>query len=231
MQLYIHLIFDWEEQTFFTCLLIVSDICDYFYWLLQWKGKLAKLLFYSFQQWMLSMWHHWIYLVITKRSFWQPLQVSHSPRDEMLVKVFAYGYLDTSIHDDVIKWKHFPRYWPFVRGIHRSPVNSPHKGQWRRALMFTLICVWINGCVNNREAGDLRRYCAHYGVTVMCYQSFSSCCPPHWITLTALWKHIEDHYKTKALYKVLSIDLASKCALWWPSIVRRQVTCKHRVTK
>ena len=36
----------------------------------------------------------------------------------------------------VIKWKHFPRYWPFVRGIHRSPVNSPHKGQRRRALDF-----------------------------------------------------------------------------------------------
>ena len=30
-------------------------------------------------------------------------------------------------HGDVIKWKHFPRYWQFVRGIHRSPVNSPHK--------------------------------------------------------------------------------------------------------
>ena len=43
-------------------------------------------------------------------------------------------------HDDVIKWKHFPRYWPFVRGIHQSPVNSPHKGQWRGALMFSLIC-------------------------------------------------------------------------------------------
>ena len=39
-------------------------------------------------------------------------------------------------HDDVIKWKPFPRYWPFVRGIHRSPVSSPHKGQWRGALMF-----------------------------------------------------------------------------------------------
>ena len=50
-------------------------------------------------------------------------------------------------HDDVIKWKHFPHYWPFVRGIHRSPVNSPHKGQWRGALMFSLICVWINGWV------------------------------------------------------------------------------------
>ena len=68
---------------------------------------------------------------------------------------------------DVTKWKHFPRYWPFVRGIHRSPVNSPHKGQWRGALMFSFICVWINGWVNNREAGDLRRYRAHYDVTVM----------------------------------------------------------------
>ena len=71
------------------------------------------------------------------------------------------------VHDDVIKWKHFPRNWPFVRGIHRSPMNSPHKGQWRGALMFSLICVWINGWVNNREAGDLRRYRGHYDVIVM----------------------------------------------------------------
>ena len=71
------------------------------------------------------------------------------------------------IHDDVIKWKHYPRYWPFVRGIHRWPVNSPHKDHWRGALMCSLICVWINDWVNNREAGDLRRYRAHYDVTVM----------------------------------------------------------------
>ena len=70
-------------------------------------------------------------------------------------------------HDDVIKWKHFLRYWPFVRGIHQSPVNSPHKGQWRGALAFSFICAWINGWVNNREAGDLRRHRAHYGVIVM----------------------------------------------------------------
>ena len=62
----------------------------------------------------------------------------------------------------------FPRYyWPFKRGIHKSPVNSPHKGQGRGALMFTLICAWINGWVNNGEAGDLRRHRAHYDVTVM----------------------------------------------------------------
>ena len=70
-------------------------------------------------------------------------------------------------HDEVIKWKHFPRYWPFARGIHRSPVNSPHKGHWRGSLMFSLICAWIHGWVNNREAGDSRRHRAHYEVTVM----------------------------------------------------------------
>ena len=71
------------------------------------------------------------------------------------------------LHDDVIKWKHFlrSRCWPFVRGIRRWPVNFSHKGQWRRALMFYLVCTWINGCVNNHEAGDLRRHRAHYHVT------------------------------------------------------------------
>ena len=46
-----------------------------------------------------------------------------------------------SSHDD-IKWKQFLYYWPFVRGIHCSPVESPHKGQWCGALMFSLICAW-----------------------------------------------------------------------------------------
>ena len=74
-------------------------------------------------------------------------------------------------------WRHqmetfFPRYCPFVRGIHRSPVNSPHKGQWRGALMFSLRCAWINGWVNNYEAGGLRRHRAHYDVTVITCKLF-----------------------------------------------------------
>ena len=80
--------------------------------------------------------------------------------------------VNASIHDDVIKWKHFPRYWPSVRGIHRSPVNSPYKGQWRGALMVTLICARTNGWVNNREAGDLRRHRAHSDVIVMFSSDF-----------------------------------------------------------
>ena len=70
-------------------------------------------------------------------------------------------------HDDIIKWKHFPRYRPFVRGIHRGPVNSPYQGLWRGAFIFSLIYAWINRWVNNREAGDLRCYRAHYGVIIM----------------------------------------------------------------
>ena len=69
-------------------------------------------------------------------------------------------------HDDAIKWKHFPRYWPFVRGIHRSPVDSPHNGQWRGALMF-IICAWTSGLANNRYAGNLRHHRAHYVVLVI----------------------------------------------------------------
>ena len=69
-------------------------------------------------------------------------------------------------------WRHqmetFPRYRPFVRGIHRSSVNCPYKGQWRGALIFLLIYAWINGCANNREASDLRRHRDHYDATVMC---------------------------------------------------------------
>ena len=65
-------------------------------------------------------------------------------------------------HDDIIKWKHFPRYWPCAREIHRSSVISPHKGQWRGALMFSLIYARINGWVNKGEAGDLRRHRSHY---------------------------------------------------------------------
>ena len=63
------------------------------------------------------------------------------------------------VYHDVIKWKHFLRYWSFARGIHRSLVNSPHKGRWRGALMFSLIFLcflwsWTNGSTNNRDAGE-----------------------------------------------------------------------------
>ena len=76
---------------------------------------------------------------------------------------------NTRVHDDVIKWKLFPHYWPFVQ------VNSPHKGQWCGALMFSLICTWTNCCANNLDTGDLR-LCSlwhHYNEAHMFHSIFS----------------------------------------------------------
>ena len=55
-------------------------------------------------------------------------------------------------------WRHqketFSASLAFVWGIHRSLVNSTHKGQWCGALMFSLTWAWINGRVNNSEYYD-----------------------------------------------------------------------------
>ena len=83
------------------------------------------------------------------------------------LRQFNSKHILMTYHDVVIKWKHFPRYWPFVRGIQLSLVNFPHKGQWRGDLIFSLMCAWKNVWVNSHEACDLRRYCAHYDVPVM----------------------------------------------------------------
>ena len=89
----------------------------------------------------------------------------------------------TQIYIDI--WRHLPTtLWHYqmetfsallaiLRGIHRSPVNFPHKGQWRRVLMFSLIYAWIKCSVNNREAGDLRRHRAHYEAIVMMLNSIA----------------------------------------------------------
>ena len=104
----------------------------------------------------------------------------------------SYAYTSAS-HDDAIKWKHFPRYWPFVRGIHRSPVNSPHESQWRGALMFLWFMPWINGWANNREAGVLRRQHANYDVIVCLYQCQWSN-PNGWVSV-----HVSSHMMTSWL--------------------------------
>ena len=67
------------------------------------------------------------------------------------------------LHDDVIKLKHFPCSRPFVREIHWSPVNFPHKGQWRGALIHA----WNDSWANNGDTGELRRYRGYYDLIVM----------------------------------------------------------------
>ena len=60
----------------------------------------------------------------------------------------------------------FPALLALCAGNSLVTGEFPHKGQWLGTLMFSLICVWINGWVNNCEAGDLRRHRAHYYINV-----------------------------------------------------------------
>ena len=120
-------------------------------------------------------------------------------------------------------WKHFPRYWTFVRGIHRSSVNSPHIGQWRGALMFSLICVWINGWVNNREAGDLRRYRAHYDVTLMFWGNKSDIylhLPSFYDIGTGQVRVVQKSFLTENREPFMWHGQCHGC--WWPGSLRRQ---------
>ena len=101
---------------------------------------------------------HWIFHCCTAvysdyASKQKPTILAHCDVTPPMTGGFLSQIACNSEHDDVTERKPFPRYWPFVRRIHRSPVNSPHKGLWRRALMFSLICAGIKGEENNREVG------------------------------------------------------------------------------
>ena len=108
-----------------------------------------------------TMWHsHHIVSKVSVRG------INSRHNFSMLFRIHLSDNSTAQRHDDIIKWKHFPRYWPFVRGIHRLLVDSPDKGQWRGALMFSLNCAWTNGWASNQDTGDLRCLCTQYDVTV-----------------------------------------------------------------
>ena len=129
------------------------------------KQQLSQTLMSNYSSWLLIcrcsvlnlhntvVKHHTVFIILVNL---RSINITSSHRGQMTH--ICVRKLD-QFNDEVIKWKHFPRNWPFVRGIHKS--------QWRWALMFSLIYVWINDWVNNREARDLRRYPTHYDVIVM----------------------------------------------------------------
>ena len=125
------------------------------------------------------------------------------------------------------QWKHFPRYWPFVWGIHRSPVNSLHKDQWWGAWMFSLICVWINGWENNREAGDLRSHRAHYDVTVMRTLNLPCCVCSQPDNLGKLAGSMEaDHVAVNSVDVSVDVNLLWYQKYGWDASFNHQVKLK-----
>ena len=128
-------------------------------------------------------------------------------------------------------WRHemetLSHYWPFVLGIYRSPVNSHHKGQWRGALMFSLICAWIKGWSNNGEARDSRRHRAHYDVTVM-YLLWLSI--DQFIHIPFTTHPLLRLYQPLAHWgRVIPVWLNQYRGCWCPFSLRRQVIDSHDI--
>ena len=137
--------------------------------------------YYQYRFQIIKIWRSWHRLIVVMKILiaGKTLFILRQGPDWKFIRLTIISYLPCFIsksdrHDDVIKWKHFPRYWPFVRGIHRSRWIPQHKGQWRGGLMFSLICARIKDWVNSREAGDLRRHRGHYDVNVMWIQNNES---------------------------------------------------------
>ena len=72
---------------------------------------------------------------------------------------------NTSEHGGVIKWKYFPRYWVFVRELHRLILLT--KASDAELWCFPWSTPEQNGWANNQDAGDLKRHRAHYDIIVM----------------------------------------------------------------
>ena len=96
----------------------------------------------------------------------------------------------------------------------------PHKGQWRVSLMFTLICAWIKGWINNGETGDLRRHRAHYNVTV---SSLKACkLDYHWYRYWHVARLDSSRYYKHISWLIFNNILRIHCH---PNVVCSAVSC------
>ena len=114
------------------------------------------------------------------------------------------------IHDDVIKWKHFPCYWPFVRVIHRSSVDSPHKVLWRGALMFYLMYAWTNGLVNNRDAREQTMEAPVIGDAMMSMWRHRN--GIYNKNMTNRWRHTFKQHRSNLYLQLLVFN--ALCTIW-----------------
>ena len=106
-------------------------------------------------------------------------------------------------HDDVIKWKHFPRYWPFVRGIHRSPVDSGHKDQWCGRLGVFYLCL-------NKRLSKQSRHRAYYEVIVM-HMIYA-----HMVSLCFVWIWLREWIICILIIHLYSWLLRIHCGMIFP---------------
>ena len=133
---------------------------------------------FTFRRWYTYMKYYWRQTLLLGEIISSPAAIKYHTRMQVFTRGNKIGIAmaPESMRSTSAWWRHQMETSSALLAIYvgNSPVlvNSPHKGQWHAALMFSLICGWINGWVNSREAGDLKRRRAHYDVIVMptCYR-------------------------------------------------------------
>ena len=110
----------------------------------------------------------WEFILFIKKHFYGGALTSHFMEEHSSPTSIFPVFMMTSSNGNMFRVTVFcGGIHRWLRGIHLSPVNSPHTDQWRGALMFSLIYAWTNACVNNQDACDLRRHRSRNDVTVM----------------------------------------------------------------
>ena len=130
---------------------------------------------------------------IQRDILWHELQFSLRVSSSILLLNWAWmGFLGVYF-TNIEWWRHqmeiFSALLVLCAEIQRLLVNSPHKGQWRGALVFSLISAWKNVWVNDRDAVYLRRYRAHYEVAIMFYLRLR-----HGLVITFLFNCESNYY-------------------------------------
>ena len=122
-------------------------------------------------------------------------------------------------------WHHQMETFSALLAICAGTKAQRHKGQWRGALMFSLIYLWINGWVNNREPGDLRRHRTHYDVTEIvgiCGELSLASTSPYSAPCTASLEFIETERKWSQIWRLLFQthlrDIPNIVLLWLRSV-------------
>ena len=113
-------------------------------------------------------------------------------------------------HDDVIKWKHFPRYWPFVRGIHRSGDFPAQRPVTRSFDVFFDLRPNIQYWVNNREVGDLRRHRCQYDVNIMTLpmtrNNFEWTSRTRWSQFNEISRHFRIYFQITGSWSLIGVS-------------------------
>ena len=94
--------------------------------------------------------------IVTSQALDGPLkcmdEINQTPKSKHVHNFAGVLYVCISFMAYMTSWKGFPHYWPFVKGIHWSPMDSPNKERTSNAIVYVFFGVNSDNLPNkNRD--------------------------------------------------------------------------------